>query len=134
VGAALEVAEGGSDVYEALVDLFARPTLDRARARALADACSGKAGAARLDATVSALARFLHRTARAGLLGPPVDAPDAEVAALTRLAPHDVAARAWARLAQDMGDRIGHARAVNVDPAAIVWDALARIDEQARKI
>ncbi|SFI36325.1 DNA polymerase III subunit delta' [Jannaschia pohangensis] len=134
VGAALELAEGGSDIYEALIDLFARPTLDRARARALADACAGKAGSARLDATIGALARLLHRAARAGLIGPPADAPDAEVAALTRLAPHDAAARAWAKLAQEVGDRIGHARAVNVDPAAIVWDALARIDDQARRI
>lgn len=134
VGAALELAEGGAETYEALVDLFARPTLDRARARAMADACAGKAGAARLDATLNAIERLLHRTARAGLLGPPADAPEAEVRALTRLAPHDVAARAWAKLAQQVGDRAAHARAVNVDPAAIVWDALSRIDGLARKI
>ncbi|SEL24778.1 DNA polymerase III subunit delta' [Jannaschia helgolandensis] len=134
VGAALELADGGADTYEALVNLLSKPQMDRARARAMADACAGKAGAARLDATVTAIARLLHRAARTGLLGPPPDAPDAEVRTLTRLAPHDAAARVWARLAQDIGDRVAHARAVNVDPAAIVWDALARIDAQARQI
>ncbi len=134
VGAALELAEGGADIYDALLDLFARPTLDRARARAMADACAGKGGAAHLDATLSGIDRLLHRAARAGLLGPPSDAPEAEAATLVRLAPHDAAARAWAKLAQEIGDRAAHARAVNVDPAAIVWDALARIDAQARRI
>ncbi|SDZ31915.1 DNA polymerase-3 subunit delta' [Jannaschia faecimaris] len=134
VGAALELAEGGAETYEALVGLFAKPVLDRARARAMADACAGKAGQARLDATLNAIERLLHRTARAGLLGPPADAPDTEVRTLTRMAPHDAAARAWARVAQDVSDRAAHARAVNVDPAAIVWDALARIDAQARKL
>lgn len=134
VGAALELAEGGAETYEALLDLFAKPGLDRARARAMADACAGKAGVAKLDATLNAIERLLHRTARAGLLGPPADAPDTEARTLARLAPHDAAARAWAKLAQEVGDRAGHARAVNVDPSAIVWDALAQIDGLARKI
>ncbi|WP_179379849.1 DNA polymerase III subunit delta' [Jannaschia marina] len=134
VGAALELAEGGAEIYEALLDLFAGPSMDRARARKLADACSGKAGQPRLDATLGALARLLHRAARAGLLGTPVDAPEAEVRTLTRLAPHDAAARTWAHVAQEVSDRATHARAVNVDPAAIVWDALARVDAQARRI
>lgn len=134
VGAALELAEGGAETYEALLGLFAKPVLDRVRARAMADACAGKAGAVKLDATMNAIERLLHRTARAGLLGPPADAPEAEVRTLARLAPHDAAARAWAKIAQDVGDRAAHARAVNVDPAAIVWDALARIDGQARKL
>ena len=82
---------------------------------------------------MAALERLLHRTARAGLLGPPADAPEAERRALERLAPHDAAARQWAQLAQELGDRAAHARAVNVDPAAIVWDALAQIDGLARR-
>lgn len=132
VGAALSLATGGAEVYARLLDLFARPQMDRGAARALADACAGKAGAERLHQTLDAIDRLLHRAARAGLLGPPQGAPPAEAAVLTRLSPHDQSARAWAALSQQIGDRSGHARAVNVDPASIVWDALARIDAQAR--
>ncbi|MGB3406693.1 MAG: DNA polymerase III subunit delta', partial [Jannaschia sp.] len=134
VGAALSLAAGGAEVYGSLIALFARSPMDRAAARRLAEACAGKAGAERLQQTLDALNRLLHRAARAGLLGPPEDAPDAEAALLARLAPHDAAARAWAALSQDIADRAGHARAVNVDPAAIVWDALSRIDQQARAV
>ncbi len=134
VGAALQLAEGGAETYEALVALFARPQMDRTRARALADACAGKSGADRLAATLDAIERLLHRTARAGLLGPPAGAAATEAATLARLAPHDAAARAWAALSQSILDRAAHARAVNVDPAAIVWDALSAIDAQARRI
>ena len=134
VGAALQLAEGGAEIYERLAALFAPPQMDRARARALADACAGKAGADRLSATLDAIERLLHRAARAGLLGPPEDAPQAEAETLRRLAPHDAAARQWAALSQSVLDRASHARAVNVDPAAIVWDALAAIDAQARRI
>ncbi|CTQ34200.1 DNA polymerase III subunit delta' [Jannaschia rubra] len=134
VGAALQLSQGGAETYEALIDLFARPQMDRARARKLADACAGRTGAAAYDATMAAIDRLLHRAARAGLLGPPGDAPENEVRTLTRLAPHDAAARDWAQLSQQVGDRAAHAHGVNVDPAAIVWDALARIDAQARRV
>ncbi|MEM7487874.1 MAG: DNA polymerase III subunit delta' [Pseudomonadota bacterium] len=133
VGAALSLAEGGAEIYAGLVDLFAHAPIDRAVARKLADGCGGRAGAERLDRTLQALDRLLHRTARAGLLGPPEDAQEAERTTLARLAPHDAAARAWARIAQEVGDRAAHGRAVNVDGAAIVWDALSRIDAQARE-
>ncbi|WP_371153766.1 DNA polymerase III subunit delta' [Jannaschia sp. 2305UL9-9] len=134
VGAALALATGGAEIYGRLLDLFTRAQMDRGAARGLADACAGKAGAERLQQTLDAIDRLLHRAARAGLLGPPADAPTPEAEVLGRLAPHDRAARAWAALAQDIGDRAGHARAVNVDAAAIVWDALARIDAQARAV
>ncbi len=134
VGAALQLSEGGADIYAALIDLFGAGQMDRPRARKLADACAGRAGADRLDATLAAIDRLLHRAARAGLMGPPQDAPDTERQALARLAPHDAAARGWARLSQQITDRAAHGRAVNVDPTAIVWDALAQIDAQARKV
>ncbi|CUH40576.1 DNA polymerase III subunit tau [Jannaschia seosinensis] len=133
-GAALRLARGGAEIYDKVADLFATPSLDRGAARAIADACAGKAGTERLEATLAALDRLLHRAARAGLIGVPQDAEGAEAKALARLAPHDVAARAWARIAQEIDDRAAHARAVNVDPTAIVWDALARIDAQSRRV
>ncbi|MEL6586849.1 MAG: DNA polymerase III subunit delta', partial [Pseudomonadota bacterium] len=134
VGAALTLADGGAEVYADVLSLFKAGPMDRAQARKLADRCAGKAGAERFQATLDALARLLHRAARAGLLGPPAGASDAEAATLLKLAPHDQAARAWAQVAQEVNDRATHARAVNVDPVAIVWDALARIDAQARTL
>ncbi|NDW59320.1 DNA polymerase III subunit delta', partial [Yangia sp. PrR004] len=41
--------------------------------------------------------------------------------------PHPGAGRAWAQLAQDAGERARHARAVNVDPAALVLDLLLQM-------
>ena len=132
VGAALQLAEGGGAIYEDLLALLTSPSMDRGRARALAQACAGRDSVDRLDATLGAIDRLLHRAARAGLLGAPAEG--AEAVAFARLAPHDAAARSWALLAQEIGGRAAHARAVNVDPAAIVWDALARIDAQARRL
>jgi DNA polymerase-3 subunit delta' len=107
--------------------------MDRGRARALADACAGRVGEERLARTLEAIARLTHRAARTGLLGPPADASATEAATLARLAPHDAAARGWAAVAQQVSDRTAHARAVNIDPAAIVWDALAALDAEARR-
>jgi DNA polymerase-3 subunit delta' len=134
VGAALSLTDGGAQTYADLVALFSAAPMDRSAARSLADACARRAGDDALGRTMTAIERLLHRAARAGLLGPPSDASEAERETLARLAPHDAAARAWAQLAQQIGDRAAHATAVNLDPTAIVWDALSRIDAQARDI
>ena len=133
-GAALALAGGGAAARAALLDLLARTPMDRARARALADGCAGRNNVARLEAVLGAVDRLLHDLARAGVLGPDPAAPPETAALLARLSPHDAAARAWAALAQEVAARAGHARAVNVDAGAIVWDALARIDAQARAL
>lgn len=134
VGGALALAEGGAEAYGALLALVSHGSMDRARARALADACAGRSAAARLDATMGAIDRLIHRLSRAGLLGPPEGVDAEEAATLARLAPNDVASRGWAALGQQIADKAAHARAVNIDAAAIVWDALARIDAQARAV
>ena len=131
-GAALALARHGAEVHAALLGLLARAPMDRARARALADACAGRAGAERLDATLAAIARLLHDLARAGVLGPPEGTPDA--AALARLAPDAAAAREWAALAPALAARAAHARAVNIDGAAIVWDAIAQVGALAGRV
>jgi len=134
VGAALSLGAGGADIYARLISLYARGQMDRGAARKLADACAGRLGAERLQQTLDAIERLLHRAARAGLLGPPPDAEAREAETLARLAPHDRAARDWAALAQRLSERAAHARAVNIDPVAIIWDALAAIDEGARRV
>ena len=134
VGAALALGDGGAETYAALVSLFARAPMDRGAARRLADAHAGVRNAERLATTLALLERLLHRAARAGVLGPPPEAVPGEAATLARMAPHDAAARRWAAVAQEVEARAAHGRAVNLDGAAILWDALARVDAAARAV
>ena len=56
-----------------------------------------------------------------------------EARLLTRISPDVAAARTWADLAQNLGARARHARAVNLDPAALILDTLFRIEAAARR-
>ena len=131
VGAALALAEAGAAIYADLVALYARP-LDPAAARRLADACAGRGGAARLEATLALLGRLVHRAARAGVAGPPPEAVPGEAATLARLAPDVAAARRLAEAAPALAARAAHGRAVNVEAGALVWDQLAAVEAAAR--
>ena len=127
VGAALALAGEGAALYAELVRLHARP-MDPAAARRLAESCGGRAGADRLDVVLDLVQRLLHRAARAAAAGPPPEAVSGEAATLARLAPDLAAARRLAQAAPDLAARAAHARAVNVDPVALVWDQLAAIE------
>lgn len=135
VGAAVTLAQaGGAEIYADLVKLFdATPRIDRQAALKLAESVAGKANAARFDLFLSLYDLFLARLARAGILGPAPDAVPGEAALMTRLAPHDMAARAYATLAQVLGARARHGRAVNLDPAALVLDMVLQTEAEARK-
>jgi len=123
----------GLSLYDELVFLFGGlPKFDRPRALRLADSCTGKAGATRFGLTLDLIDKFLARTARAGLLGPPaIQAAKGEALLLSKLSPNDVAARRWAALAQDVSDRTRHGKAVNLDPAALILDTLFKIEQAA---
>lgn len=136
-GAAVRLAAGdGAALYSEIVGLFeGLPRLDRARAIRLAEACAGRGAELRYELTVELIDLFLARAARAGLLGEPsAQAAPHEARLLARLAPHDVAARRWALLHQELGARIRHGRAVNLDPAALILDMVLRIEETARSL
>lgn len=123
----------GLSLYARIVKLMASlPRLDRVQALALAEAGAGRGAEAQFDLIVSLLDLFLARLARAGTVGhcPPEAAPG-EAALITRLSPHPIAARGWADLAQSLGIRARRARAVNLDPAALLMDMLLKIDETA---
>ena len=109
-----------------------RPRLARLRALGLAETAAGKAGADRFDLLVTLADMVLSRMARAGVLGqcPPEAAPG-EAALFARLAPSPAAARQWADLAETLTLRARRAKAVNLDPAALLMDMLLRIDETA---
>lgn len=123
----------GLNLYGRIIKLMASlPRLDRVQALALAEAGAGRGQDAQFDLIVSLLDLFLARLARAGTIGrcPPEAAPG-EAALITRLSPHPHAARGWADLAQSLGVRARRARAVNLDPAALLMDMLLKIDETA---
>lgn len=132
VGEALRLAgQGGLDRYQDLVDLIATlPRLDRPRAAGFADGAAGRANADGdpFDLTMTVLDRFLARTARAGLMGPPLpQAARGEGALLSRIAPDDRAARHWAEAQARLSARARTGRAVNLDPAALVMDMLIEL-------
>lgn len=123
----------GMEAYARLVALFATlPRLDRAQAVALAERLAGKQNETRLDLTLGLLDLFLARLARAGLQGPPVpEAAPGEAELMARLAPDGAAALKWATLAQTLGARARHGRAVNLDPAALVMDMVLEMTAAA---
>ncbi|MFC2969740.1 DNA polymerase III subunit delta' [Acidimangrovimonas pyrenivorans] len=137
VGEAIRLAHmEGLKAYAGLVALFSGlPRLDRPRALALADSVAGRGAETRLDLTLDLIELFLARLARAGAIGavPPEAAPG-EAELLARLSPNPYAGRVWADLHQTLGARARHARAVNLDPAALVLDMVLKIDETAAPI
>jgi len=135
VGEAVRLANlGGLELYSELVAIMASlPGLDRPRALKLADAAATRGAEDRLDLLITLLDTALARLARTGATGaPPSPAatPD-EATAFARLAPDARAARAWAECAQEIGARARHARAVNLDPAALVLDTVFRLQQTA---
>ena len=146
-GAALAALAGGSvgeairllnldgiETYRDLVTLFATlPRLDRGRALKLADAMGQRGQAGKLELLLTLFDLFLARLARAGMLGfAGAEAAPGETELFARLAPSPDAARSWAGLHQSLGARARHARAVNLDPVALVLDMILKVDETAR--
>jgi DNA polymerase III, gamma/tau subunits len=137
VGEALRLTNlGGLEAYHDIVALFATlPRLDRGRALHLAEACVGVANADRYELTLGLIDRFLTRLARTGAGRPPiVEAAPGEAALMLRLSPDSYAARDWAVLQQELSARAQHARAVNLDPAALILDMVFKINETASRI
>ena len=136
VGSALRLAQAdGADRYAALVKLAnSAPGLDRTTALSIADKCAGVANAETYDITVNLIDLLLNRLARFGALQPTdwIEAAPNEYATLAKLSPNAAAARKWAQLAQDLSARVGHARAVNLDPSSVILDMLLKLDEAAR--
>ena len=125
----------GLALYGDLVKLFGTlPDGDRQIALALANSCAGKGAEVRFAMTLDLMDRFLSRTARAGVSGPPTTqgAPH-EALLLAKLSPTDRAARIWAELGQDLSARSRHGRAVNLDPAALILDMIFKIEATAKK-
>ena len=123
----------GLKLYAALIRLFSTlPRMDRPQALHLAELAAGRGQTETFDLLVTLIDLFLARLARHGATGQPVpEAAPKEAALLARLAPHPVAARAWADLAQTLSSRARRGKAVNLDPAALLMDILLKVDETA---
>jgi DNA polymerase-3 subunit delta' len=135
VGAAIRLtAQGGLQRYAEMVSLYAGlPDLDRQRALKLAEAAAARGAQAQLEMMISLNDLLLSRLARFGAMGaaPGVEAAPGEAAMIARLAPDARRARVWAELAQSLGARLAHGRAVNLDPAALILDMVFSIRNTA---
>jgi DNA polymerase-3 subunit delta' len=125
---------GGLEMYAELIGLFADlPKLDRARAMRLAEMSAARGADAKLDLLIGLIELLLARLARSGATGQARD-PEAaigEAALFLRLAPDAHTARGWAELAEMLGQRMRHGRAVNLDPAALILDTILKIRDKA---
>lgn len=129
------ISMDGLSLYAQLIDLFKDlPNFDRTAALRLADSATGRAAEERFDLVLWLLDLFLARLARTGVVGPPsTEAAKGEQALFTRLSPSPHQARKWATLHQGLGAEGRHGKAVNLDPAALVFDMVAKISETAAR-
>ena len=131
VGEAIRITAGdGLALYaEILALLETLPRLPRPQLRKLADSAGGRAAEQRFDLMVRLFDLALSRMARSGATGqtPPEAAPG-EARVLARLSPDQRMARLWAEQANDLGARARAAKAVNLDPAALVLDMFLRLE------
>ncbi|MCH2165763.1 MAG: DNA polymerase III subunit delta' [Marinovum sp.] len=135
VGRAVQMHEGdGAALYGALVSLLGTlPRLDRSRASKLAEAATGRGSGTQADMIFDMLDLALARLARRAVVGLEAEAVPGEAETFAKLAPNEVAARAWAARAQEIAGRARHGRAVNLDPGALILDTLGKLSEVAAK-
>ncbi|MEM8631088.1 MAG: DNA polymerase III subunit delta' [Pseudomonadota bacterium] len=137
VGDAMRLAQqDGAAAYATLLSLYADPAaFPRPVALKLAESAVGRDSEARLDLLLSLIERFLARLARQGAgVAPVVEAAPGEAALLARLAPDETSARLWAELQAELSQRARRARAVNLDPAALILDMVLRIRDTAARV
>jgi DNA polymerase-3 subunit delta' len=137
VGAAVQLVEqDGVALYRDLVQLASTlPGMDRSTALKLSDAAGARGAETRFDLTLALLDRLLARLARTGATGQTPAAHRAgEDAVLSRLSPDPHTARAWAELAADLTGRARRGRAVNLDPAALIFDMFLDLDRTAERL
>ena len=124
VGEAVRLMQqDGLKLYSDLVKLLSTlPDLSRPHAIALSESAAGRGKEERLDLLMGLFDRALTRLARTGATGLPPDpqAASQEAETFQRLCPSPKAARQWAQLAQDQGERLRHGRAVNVEAGSLL--------------
>jgi DNA polymerase-3 subunit delta' len=132
VGAAMRLLTlDGLTLYRDILAVFASlPALDRPRVLALADSCAGTGREDRLSLLLTLTDQITARLARTGVTGqPPPEVLPGEGETLLRLSPDAAAGRRWATTIQSAGDRARHARAVNIESAALVNDLFLHLQK-----
>jgi DNA polymerase-3 subunit delta' len=135
VGEAVRLIQlDGLALYRELIDILATlPSLDRARAGRLATQSAARGAEDKLDLLFWLVDLMLARMARSGASGVlPPEAAQGEAAAFQKLSPSAQKAREWATLAGEIGSRVRHGRAVNLDPAALVLDTVLKLQSCAK--
>lgn len=120
----------GVKLYAGLVGLMATlPRFDASKAQALADLAAGRGGEEQRQLIYHLIDFALSRLARTGALGhpPQVEAAPGEAEMLMRLSPSPAMGRAWAQAAEEIGARLRHGEAVNLDPAALILDTVFKL-------
>lgn len=134
VGEALRLnALEGIALYADVIGLLSdAPRMDRQRALALAERCAARGAEERLDLILNLVDTALSRLALAGAGRlSQREAAEGEATILTRLSPDLRKAQSWALLSHDLGQRLRHGRAVNIDPTSLLLDAFLKINETA---
>ena len=126
----------GLQLYGELIHMFdGLPNANRTAVLRLAESCAARGADTHYGLTLDLIDQFIARAARTGLFGvPSMQAAPNEARLLARLSPNDHAARAWARLQQDLTGRVRRGRAVNLDPASLILDMIFKIEHTARSV
>lgn len=133
VGEAIRLTSGGVALYAEIVEILsALPRLSRPQVLKLCNSVGGRDTEARFDLIVRLVDLLLARLAKAGAMGASTEIVRGEGALLARLSPDARAARHWADLAADLGNRTRAARAVNLDPGSLVLDMFLRLESASR--
>lgn len=136
VGEAIRVMSGGGlALYAEILGLLAQlPRLPRPELRRLCDTVGGKQAEPRFDLLVRLFDLALSRMARMGATGVALpEAANGEAQVMARLSPDARTARLWAEQAAELGARARAARAVNLDPGALVLDMFLRLEAALQK-
>ena len=136
VGESIRMMSGGGlAVYAEILNLVSQlPRLPRPDLRRLCDSVGGKQAEPRFDLVVRLFDLALSRMARTGATGQPMpEATKGEAQVMARLSPNAAIARLWAEQAADLGARARAAKAVNLDPSALVLDMFLRLEAALQK-
>ncbi|MGB1234995.1 MAG: DNA polymerase III subunit delta' [Planktomarina sp.] len=135
VGTAINLsAQGGLDVYTALIDVFSKaPSLDRGAVMRLAEQSSARGNEGGMDRFAAMLDMFLSRLARSSVLADDIQVCSGERELFARLNPALQTARIWANLQQQAGAALREGIAVNLDPVAMILDTAFKFEDTASR-
>ena len=137
VGEALRLLNlDGPAIYATLLSLLGpAPDVDRPAATAFADKMGARGNDEQLDMAIRLAGTFMARLARAGVSPDrPPEAATGEAGVIARLSPDPAAARRWAAMHHELGARLAHGRAVNLDPSSLILDMVLRMNEAAGNV